>query len=151
MAVHFRSYVERTDVPAQPRLSEALHWIGWAEEQQGRPEAALGIYLAVLDRFGNDPSAGEVGATLQALEQALRLGMDYEITLHTPLRFRSKADTVRLARDLGALPALADTHTCYHGQQPPCGECPACVLRARGFAEAGIPDPLVERFREMTL
>ena len=90
-------------------------------------------------------------ATLQALEQALRLGMDYEITLHTPLMFRSKADTVRLARDLGALPALADTHTCYHGQQPPCGECPACVLRARGFAEAGIPDPLVERFREMTL
>ena len=89
-------------------------------------------------------------ATLQALEQALRLGMDYEITLHTPLMFRSKADTVRLARDLGALPALADTHTCYHGQQPPCGECPACVLRARGFAEAGIPDPLVERFREIS-
>jgi 7-cyano-7-deazaguanine synthase len=89
-------------------------------------------------------------ATLQALEQTLRLGLDYEITLHTPLMFRSKADTVRLARDLGALPALADTHTCYHGQQPPCGECPACVLRARGFAEAGIPDPLVERFREIS-
>lgn len=90
-------------------------------------------------------------ATLQALEQVLRLGLDYEITLHTPLMFKSKAETVRLARDLGALPALADTHTCYHGQQPPCGECPACLLRARGFAEAGIPDPLVERFREMTL
>ena len=90
-------------------------------------------------------------ATLQALEQTLRLGLDYEITLHTPLMFKSKAETVLLARDLGALPALADTHTCYHGRQPPCGECPACVLRARGFAEAGIPDPLVERFREMTL
>jgi 7-cyano-7-deazaguanine synthase len=90
-------------------------------------------------------------ATLQALEQTLRLGLDYEITLHTPLMFKSKAETVRLARDLGALPALADTHTCYHGRQPPCGECPACLLRARGFAEAGIPDPLVERFREMTL
>lgn len=90
-------------------------------------------------------------ATLQALEQTLRLGLDYEITLHTPLMFKSKAETVFLARDLGALPALADTHTCYHGQQPPCGECPACLLRARGFAEAGIPDPLVERFREMTL
>ncbi|MDS4027287.1 MAG: 7-cyano-7-deazaguanine synthase QueC [Candidatus Contendobacter sp.] len=90
-------------------------------------------------------------ATLQALEQTLRLGLDYEITLHTPLMFKSKAETVLLARDLGTLPALADTHTCYHGQQPPCGECPACLLRARGFAEAGIPDPLVERFREMTL
>ena len=87
-------------------------------------------------------------ATLQALEQALRLGLDYDLTLHAPLMFQSKADTVRLARDLGALPALADTHTCYCGQQPPCGECPACMLRARGFAEAGIPDPLVERFRE---
>jgi 7-cyano-7-deazaguanine synthase len=87
-------------------------------------------------------------ATLQALEQAVRLGMDYELTIHAPLMFKSKAETVLMARDLGALPALADTHTCYHGRQPPCGECPACVLRARGFAEAGIPDPLVEQFRE---
>ncbi|MCB1777570.1 MAG: 7-cyano-7-deazaguanine synthase QueC [Candidatus Competibacteraceae bacterium] len=85
-------------------------------------------------------------ATLQALEQTLRLGMEYALTLHTPLMFQSKADTVRLARDLGALPALADTHTCYNGIQPPCGECPACMLRAKGFAEASIPDPLVERF-----
>lgn len=89
-------------------------------------------------------------ATLQALEQAIRLGMDYEIALHAPLMFKSKAETVLMARDFGALPALADTHTCYHGRQPPCGECPACVLRARGFAEAGIPDPLVERFRAMS-
>ena len=82
-------------------------------------------------------------ATLQALEQALRLGMDYVVTIHTPLMFKSKAETVLLARDLGALPALADTHTCYYGQRPPCGECPACKLRAKGFAEAGIADPLI--------
>lgn len=87
-------------------------------------------------------------ATLNALEQAIRLGMDYEITLHTPLMFKSKRDTVLLARDLGALPAMAWTHTCYNGAQPPCGECPACRLRAKGFAEAGLADPLVERFRE---
>jgi 7-cyano-7-deazaguanine synthase len=85
--------------------------------------------------------------TLRALEQAIRLGMDYDLTLHAPLMFKSKADSVRLARDLGALPALAYSHTCYNGQQPPCGVCPACELRAKGFAEAGIPDPLVERFR----
>ena len=88
-------------------------------------------------------------ATLQALEQALRLGMEYEIAIHAPLMFKSKAETVWMARDLGALPALADSHTCYHGAQPPCGECPACRLRAKGFVEAGIPDPLLERFREM--
>ena len=85
--------------------------------------------------------------TLQALEQALRLGMECAITIHAPLMFQSKADTVRLAQALGALPALAYSHTCYNGQQPPCGECPACRLRARGFAEAGIADPLLERFR----
>lgn len=86
-------------------------------------------------------------ATIQALEHALQLGMEYEFTIHTPLMFKSKADTVRMAGDLGALLALADTHTCYNGVQPPCGECPACQLRARGFAEAGIADPLMERFR----
>lgn len=85
--------------------------------------------------------------TLKALQRTIRLGMDYEIVLHTPLMFRSKKETVELARDLGALPAMAYTHTCYNGQQPPCGECPACRLRARGFAEAGIPDPLLERLK----
>ncbi|HYQ90490.1 MAG TPA: 7-cyano-7-deazaguanine synthase QueC, partial [Candidatus Competibacteraceae bacterium] len=83
--------------------------------------------------------------TLKALEQAIRLGMEFEFTLHTPLMFKSKKETVELARDLGALEALAYTHTCYQGRQPPCGECPACILRAKGFTEAGIPDPLVER------
>ncbi len=85
--------------------------------------------------------------TLQALEQVLRLGMEFDVTLHTPLMFKSKKETVELVRDLGALGALAYTHTCYNGQQPPCGECPACVLRAKGFVEAGIADPLVERFK----
>jgi 7-cyano-7-deazaguanine synthase len=50
---------------------------------------------------------------------------------------------VEMARDLGALPAMALTHTCYNGERPPCGACPACQLRAKGFAEAGIEDPLL--------
>ena len=65
------------------------------------------------------------------------------MTIHTPLMQLSKKETVELARDLGALPAMALTHTCYNGERPPCGECPACVLRARGFAEAGVRDPLL--------
>ncbi|MEZ5583613.1 MAG: 7-cyano-7-deazaguanine synthase QueC [Candidatus Competibacteraceae bacterium] len=85
-------------------------------------------------------------ATLKALEQAIRLGMEFEITLHTPLMFKSKRETVELAQSIGALEALAFTHTCYEGRQPPCGQCPACMLRAKGFAEAGIADPLVTRF-----
>ena len=85
--------------------------------------------------------------TLDALMQAIRLGMAFDFTLHTPLMFKSKKETVELARELGALAALAYTHTCYNDRQPPCGECPACILRAKGFAEAGIADPLVERFK----
>ena len=81
--------------------------------------------------------------TITALQRALRLGMEFEVTIHTPLMHLSKKQTVELARDLGALPAMAHTHTCYNGQRPPCGTCPACQLRARGFAEAGIEDPLL--------
>jgi 7-cyano-7-deazaguanine synthase len=83
-------------------------------------------------------------ATIESLQQTLCLGMDFDITIHTPLMHRSKKETVELARDLGALPAMAFTHTCYNGQRPPCGVCPACKLRARGFAEAGLADPLLD-------
>ncbi len=82
-------------------------------------------------------------ATLEALRRALSLGMEYDFALHTPLMFLSKRETVELAVSLGALPALALSHTCYEGRRPPCGKCPACVLRARGFAEAGVADPLL--------
>ena len=82
-------------------------------------------------------------ATMTSLQHTIRLGMEFDVSLHTPLMHLSKKETVELARDLGALPALALTHTCYNGKRPPCGECPACVLRARGFAEAGVEDPLL--------
>jgi 7-cyano-7-deazaguanine synthase len=81
-------------------------------------------------------------ATIDALEQTLALGLERRITIHTPLMYLSKKETVLLARELNAVDALALTHTCYNGDRPPCGECAACILRARGFAEAGIPDPL---------
>jgi len=83
-------------------------------------------------------------ATLLALQKAISLGMDREFTIHTPLMHRSKKQTVELAVSLGGLEAMALTHTCYNGRRPPCGECPACRLRAKGFAEAGVPDPLLE-------
>jgi 7-cyano-7-deazaguanine synthase len=82
-------------------------------------------------------------ATIAALQQALRLAMESDVTIHTPLMHLSKKDTVLLARDLGALPAMALSHTCYNGERPPCGTCAACKLRAQGFAAAGIDDPLV--------
>ena len=81
--------------------------------------------------------------TIAAVQDAVRLGMEFDVTIHTPLMHLSKRETVELARDLGGLPAMALTHTCYNGARPPCGECPACILRASGFAEAGIEDPLL--------
>jgi len=83
--------------------------------------------------------------TLKALELALRLGMDSRVSLHTPLMFMSKAETVQLAQQVGAMDALAFSHTCYNGEVPPCGRCASCELRAKGFAEAGVADPLVVR------
>ncbi len=81
--------------------------------------------------------------TMDALVAALRAGMDAPFTLHTPLMHLSKAESVRLLHGLGRLGWLADSHTCYNGQRPPCGACPACRLRARGFADAGLADPLL--------
>jgi 7-cyano-7-deazaguanine synthase len=81
--------------------------------------------------------------TISALQSALRLGMERDFEIHTPLMNLSKRDTVDLARKLGALEALGLSHTCYNGQRPPCGTCPACILRARGFRESGVDDPLL--------
>jgi 7-cyano-7-deazaguanine synthase len=81
--------------------------------------------------------------SMTSLQTAIQNGMDSDIKIHTPLMHLSKKETVELAQELGALPAMAMTHTCYNGERPPCGHCPACELRAKGFAAAGIADPLL--------
>ncbi|MFH0920289.1 MAG: 7-cyano-7-deazaguanine synthase QueC [Fibrobacterota bacterium] len=81
--------------------------------------------------------------TMAALEKAISLGMEYPIRIHTPLIHKSKAAAVRMLQKLGGLPALAHSHTCYNNAFPPCGKCNACVLRARAFQQAGVPDPLL--------
>lgn len=67
-------------------------------------------------------------------------------TVHTPLMKLSKAETIGLAAQLdGCLDALALTRTCYSETVDACGSCHACMIREAGFAEYGIPDPLVTR------
>jgi 7-cyano-7-deazaguanine synthase len=84
--------------------------------------------------------------TIDALEKTLSLGMDFNFTISTPLMYQSKVDTVNLARQLpGCWEALRYSHTCYNGKSPACGKCPACILRAKGFSEAGYIDPIMER------
>ena len=87
--------------------------------------------------------------TIEALQLALNLGMERQFVLHTPLMWLTKAQTVRKARELGALEALSFSHSCYNGTFPPCGTCPACLLRQKGFSEAGIIDPLIKRAEEV--
>ena len=88
--------------------------------------------------------------TIAALQLALNLGMERQFVLHTPLMWLNKAQTVIMAQDLGALKALSFSHTCYNGTFPPCGTCPACHLRQKGFLEAGVIDPLIKRLEEIT-
>jgi len=68
------------------------------------------------------------------------------IEVIAPLMFKSKKETVLLARDLpGCWEALAHTHTSYDGKYPPTDMNHSNVLRAKGFEDAGLPDPLVLR------
>lgn len=107
--------------------------------QQGIGNLVTGV--AQTDYSGYPDCRDE---TIRSLQQTLRAGMESDIVIHTPLMHLTKRETVELVRDLGELPAMAFTHTCYNGKRPPCGACPACELRARGFAEAGIEDPLLQ-------
>jgi 7-cyano-7-deazaguanine synthase len=84
--------------------------------------------------------------TLKALQVALTLGMDRRCVIDTPLMWLDKAETWALAERLGGAPLVdlivEQTHTCYRGERGQrhvwgygCGECPACALRATGFAK----------------
>jgi 7-cyano-7-deazaguanine synthase len=84
--------------------------------------------------------------TLDAMERALNLGMAQDFVIETPLMRLTKAQTWGLALALGGEPLVElivrESHTCYLGERGElhawgygCGTCPACELRARGWAE----------------
>jgi 7-cyano-7-deazaguanine synthase len=85
-------------------------------------------------------------ATLRALEEAIRLGTEIPFSIETPLMRLSKADSWALTATLGGQAfvdlIIEETHTCYrcergvrHDWGYGCGACPACELRAKGYAE----------------
>ena len=84
--------------------------------------------------------------TIKAMQLALNLGMDQRFVIHTPLMWIDKAATFALAHAIGGDAfvdlLVEDTHTCYLGDRSQrhdwgygCGSCPACRLRADGFAK----------------
>jgi 7-cyano-7-deazaguanine synthase len=101
--------------------------------------------------FGGYPDCRQV--FIDSCQDAIRRGLSYNdqdifanFCIHTPLMDLSKADSVRLAKSLpGCFEALAHSHTSYDGIYPPIGKDHASLLRAKGFEEAGYPDPLVLR------
>ncbi|STZ76788.1 7-cyano-7-deazaguanine synthase QueC [Bergeriella denitrificans] len=73
---------------------------------------------------------------VKSMNVTLNLAMDYDFQIHTPLMYLTKAQTWKLADDLGRLNYVREhTHTCYNGVAGGCGECPSCLLRERGLAE----------------
>ncbi len=85
---------------------------------------------------------------LHAFEEAARLGTKCgtsgkPMRIEAPLLHLSKAQIVRLGASL--LVPFGMTWSCYRGGKRPCGKCDSCLLRAKGFDEAGINDPLVEK------
>ncbi|HZZ30110.1 MAG TPA: 7-cyano-7-deazaguanine synthase QueC [Pirellulales bacterium] len=89
-----------------------------------RPE-----YISAFERLANL-------ATKAGVEETLRF------KIHTPLITMTKAEIIRRGTELGI--DFGMTHSCYDpdSQGKPCGRCDACLLRRKGFAEAGLTDPL---------
>ena len=94
--------------------------------------------------YSGYPDCGD--DTIKAMQVALTLGLDKRVAIHTPLMWIVKAQTFILAVEIGGDAFLdlliEDSHSCYLGDRGKrhdwgygCGICPACQLRARGFAK----------------
>jgi 7-cyano-7-deazaguanine synthase len=96
----------------------------------------------------NYPDCREEFILAQEKTVNVALGFDGRMRIHAPLLHLTKAEGIALGSSYTPFKeVMALTHTCYAGAVPPCGKCHSCLLRAEGFLQAGIPDPLVERFR----
>jgi 7-cyano-7-deazaguanine synthase len=122
--------------------SEALQAIEEAGASPGELEATLFIAANALDYSGYPDCRPEYYAAAgEALRLGSKLGTRYGVPLRieTPLIRLTKGEIVRRAVAAGA--PLEHTWSCYAGGERPCGRCDSCLLRAKGFAEAGLPDP----------
>jgi len=84
----------------------------------------------------------------ELLSLASKVGTEYgiEMRIETPLLRLGKKEIVELGTRLKA--PLEWTWSCYEGGEVPCGKCDSCLLRAKGFRESGIEDPLISRLKK---
>ena len=98
--------------------------------------------------FGGYPDCREnfLSVTTQALNEAFGLTKKDWITgqmhIHRPLVHKTKQEIVEMGLELDVPFGL--TWSCYEGGEKPCGKCNACKVRAKGFKQAGVVDPLLE-------
>jgi 7-cyano-7-deazaguanine synthase len=134
-----------TYVPARNTifLSFALAW----SEVLGASDIFVGVNA--LDYSGYPDCRPEYIAAYERMANlATKAGVEgtQRLTLHAPLSQLTKADIVKAGMALGVDYAI--TSSCYDPgpDGEPCTRCDACLLRAKGFAEAGVNDPLLARF-----
>ena len=130
-----------TYVPARNTIFLSLA-LGWAEVLDARH---IIIGVNALDYSGYPDCRPEF---IRAFESLAALGTRAGVEggrfhVHAPLIALSKADIIRRGSALQLDYSL--THSCYDPalDGTPCRRCDSCVIRARGFAEAGVPDPLL--------
>jgi 7-cyano-7-deazaguanine synthase len=135
------SPVPSTYVPARNTVLLALA-LAWAEAL-GASRIVIGVNA--VDYSGYPDCRPEFLAAFGYLATlATRAGLEgHAPRIWAPLQHLSKAAIIRAGVELGVDYAL--THSCYSPGPAgePCGACDSCRFRARGFAEAGIPDPLL--------
>jgi len=128
-----------TYVPARNTVFLSLA-LAWAEAAGARD---LFVGVNALDYSGYPDCRPDFIAAFEALaNRATKAGVEGEgFTVHAPLQHMSKADIAREAARLGLDAGLS--HSCYDPAPDggACGLCDACRLRAKGFEEAGLPDP----------
>ena len=126
-----------TYVPARNLIFLSLA-MGIAE---ARDADAVYIGVNALDYSGYPDCRPEfIQSFARTAALALKRGVEGRpVDVRMPLVDRTKAQIVRLGMELAA--PLHLTWSCYRGGERPCGTCDSCVLRAKGFAEAGVIDP----------
>jgi 7-cyano-7-deazaguanine synthase len=132
-----------TYVPARNTIFLALA-LGWAEVLEAR-DIVIGVNA--LDYSGYPDCRPEFIHAFESLAAlATRAGVEgARFLVHTPLIALTKSEIIRRGLELGLDYGL--THSCYDPAPDgsPCGRCDSCVLRARGFADAGVADPVLLR------
>ena len=135
------SEIPSTYVPARNTIFLSLA-LGWAEVLGARD---LVIGVNALDYSGYPDCRPEFIRAFERLaDLATRAGVEGgRFRVHTPLLTLGKAEIIRRGLELGLDYGL--THSCYDPSPAgrPCGTCDSCVLRAKGFREAGVPDPVL--------